>query len=142
MDLKNSDHRPVVGIYKCYLKDSQNVENSLNTVFKADPQEIKFQKQSLFDFCSKDVVLSNDSSTPICIDKAESDDGCIWASESRFNIIRHKDFKIKINCNLGLDDFKECENSYIKTVDLLLKYEDESNFITSELIIFFIFHHF
>ena len=129
LDVKNSDHRPVVGIYKCFLKDLQNVETSLNTVYKVTPQKIQFQKQRLFQACRKTVVFTNDSPTSIFIDQIISTDKCIWASFS-FNCVRPSDkTEIDIGCCLDIDDFKECKDSNIKTVNLLFKYNDESNFI-------------
>ena len=130
--MKNSDHRPVVGIYKCFLKDLQNVETSLNTVYKVTPQKIQFQKQRLFQACRKTVVFTNDSPTSIFIDQIISTDKCIWASFS-FNCVRPSDkTEIDIGCCLDIDDFKECKDSNIKTVNLLFKYKGESNFFQKQ----------
>jgi len=126
LDVKNSDHRPVVGIYECFLKDSQNVETSLNTVYKVTPQKIQFQKQRLLQVCYKTVVFSNDSPTSIYIDRIESTDKCIWSTHTNFILYTSDKTEIDIGCCLDIDDFKECKDSNIKTVNLLFKYNGET----------------
>ena len=132
--MRNSDHRPVCGIYLCYLNDSckksliDHDRFSLNPNLKIYPQEFIFQNPRFFQICGKIIVFSNGSPTQIFVEEIKSTDKCIYAKPTSFIIDPYQDIHVTIHCCVKMTKWKDGKDSNSKTVNLQVKYNGGSNF--------------